>query len=83
MEHWKLKRENYDQLKHTLGNVTFLTGNDNKSASRKSFADKQKIFKDTHLGISEDLELIKEWKPKNIQERSTLLLSYFIQEWPE
>jgi len=83
MEHWKLKRENYDQLKHTLGNVTFLTGNDNKSASRKPFAEKQKIFKDTHLGISEDLELIKEWKPKNIQERSTLLLSYFIQEWPE
>ena len=83
MERWKLKRENYDQLKHTLGNVTFLTGNDNKSASRKSFADKQKIFKDTHLGLSEDLELIKEWKPKNIQERSTLLLSHFIQEWPE
>jgi uncharacterized protein with ParB-like and HNH nuclease domain len=83
METWKLKRENYEQLKHTLGNVTFLTGNDNKSASRKSFADKQIIFKDTHLGLNEDLEHLKEWKPKNIQDRSTLLLSYFIQEWPE
>jgi uncharacterized protein with ParB-like and HNH nuclease domain len=83
MDDWNLKRENYDQLKHTLGNVTFLTGTDNKSASRKSFSDKKKIFKDTHLGLNEDLELMREWKPKNIQDRSTLLLSYFIQEWPE
>lgn len=83
MDDWKLKRENYEQLKHTLGNVTFLTGADNKTASRKSFSEKKKIFKETHLGINEDLEIIKDWKPKNIQERSTLLLSYFIQEWPE
>ena len=83
MDDWKLKRENYEQLKHTLGNVTFLTGADNKTASRKSFSDKKKIFKETHLGVNEDLETIKDWKPKNIQERSTLLLSHFIQEWPE
>ena len=83
MDDWKLKRENYEQLKHTLGNVTFLTGADNKTASRKSFSEKKKIFKETHLGVNEDLETIKDWKPKNIQERSTLLLSYFIQEWPE
>ena len=80
---WHLSRENYEQLKHTLGNVTFLTGKDNKSASRKNFQEKKKIFKDTHLGLNEDLEQLKEWKPKNIQDRSTLLLSYFIQEWPE
>ena len=83
MKEWNLKSENYEQLKFTLGNVTFLTGTDNKSASRKSFEEKKKIFKQTHLGINEDLENLKVWKPKNIQDRSTLLLSYFIQEWPE
>ena len=83
LESNNLKRENYEQLKHTLGNVTFLTGTDNKTASRKSFSEKKDIFRKTHLGVNEDLELATEWKPKNIQDRSTLLLSYFIEEWPE
>jgi hypothetical protein len=83
MESNNLKRENYEQLKHTLGNVTFLTGTDNKTASRKSFSEKKDIFRKTYLGVNEDLELATDWKPKNIQDRSTLLLSYFIEEWPE
>jgi hypothetical protein len=80
---WNLGVENYEQLKYTLGNITFLTGTDNKRASQRPFAEKQKIFRDTHLGVNDELLSIKAWKPKNIQERSTVLLSYFCQEWPE
>jgi len=80
---WKLKPENYEQLKFTLGNITFLTGDDNKKAAQKPFAEKQTFFKNSYLGVNEDLLLLKSWKPKNIQERSTYLLSHFLDEWPE
>jgi uncharacterized protein with ParB-like and HNH nuclease domain len=80
---WKLKVENYEQLKFTLGNITFLTGTDNKIAAQKPFNQKQKIFKETHLGVNDDLLLLRGWKPKNIQDRSTFLLSHFLEEWPE
>ena len=80
---WKLKTENYEQLKFTLGNITFLTGTDNRTAAQKPFNEKQKIFKDTHLGVNDDLLQLRGWKPKNIQDRSTFLLSHFLEEWPE
>jgi hypothetical protein len=80
---WKFQRENYDPLKHTLGNVTALTGEGNKKAAQKSFKSKQDFFQRTHLGINEDLMDFKTWTPKNIQDRSSILLTYFLQEWPE
>jgi len=80
---WHFQRENYDSLKHTLGNVTALTGEGNKKAAQKSFKSKQEFFERTHLGINEDLMELKTWTPKNIQDRSSVLLTYFLQEWPE
>lgn len=80
---WGFEKSNYEPLKHTLGNVTALTSTGNKQASQRSFEEKKDIFKATRLGLSDDLLKLKFWRPKEIQDRSTLLLSYFIQEWPE
>ena len=55
----------------------------NKKAAQKSFKSKQEFFERTHLGINEDLMELKTWTPKNIQDRSSVLLTYFLQEWPE
>jgi|694.fasta_scaffold40101_1 hypothetical protein len=83
LKSWGVEPENYNQLKFTLGNITALSSRDNQLAGRESFKTKQDIFKSTHLGISEDLLNLRHWKPKNIQGRSSYLLSHFIQEWPE
>jgi len=76
-------KSNYDPLKFTLGNITALTGTGNKKAAQKSFKEKQELFESTKLGISEDLLQLRFWGPKEIQDRSSLMLTYFIQEWPE
>jgi len=80
---WKLSRENYDQLKWTLGNVTALTSKANQQAGQKSFSDKKVKFKESHLGINDDLLSKDRWTPKDILERSTVLLSLFVDEWPD
>jgi hypothetical protein len=80
---WKLSTDNYDPLKWTLGNITALTSKANQEAGQKSFSDKKIKFKDSHLGINEELVVKDRWTPKDILERSTTLLSTFIDEWPD
>jgi len=80
---WKLSKENYDQLKWTLGNVTALTSKANQQVGQKSFSDKKVKFKESHLGINEDFLVRDRWTPKDILERSTVLLSLFVDEWPD
>jgi hypothetical protein len=80
---WGFKRENYDPLKFTLGNITALTGTGNKKAAQKSFLQKKELFESSKLGVSESILDLKRWTPKEIQNRSTVLLTYFLQEWPE
>lgn len=80
---WGVSTDDYNQLKFTLGNATLLSSTDNQSVGRDPFRKKQDTFKDSHLGISEDLLRLRQWKPKNIQERGSYLLSHFIKEWPE
>jgi Protein of unknown function DUF262/Protein of unknown function (DUF1524) len=83
MKKWKIEREHYDQLKHTLGNVTALTSKANQQAGQKSFSDKKQKFKESHLGINDDLLDKEHWTPKDILARSSVLLSLFIDEWPD
>jgi len=83
IKEWKLEINNYEPLKYTLGNITALTSPGNLDASRKPFKVKKGIYKDTRLGLQDDLLKLKFWRPKEIQDRGSLLLTYFIQEWPE
>jgi hypothetical protein len=80
---WKYTKDNYDQLKFTLGNVTALTALANQQIGQKSFKDKKLKFQASHLGVNEDLCNKLKWTPKDIVERSTYLLSEFIEEWPD
>jgi len=80
---WKLSKDNYDQLKWTLGNVTALTAKANQQAGQRPFSEKKVKFKESHLGINDDLLDKERWTPKDILERSTVLLSLFIDEWPD
>lgn len=80
---WSLTKDNYDQLKFTLGNVTALTALANQQIGQKSFKDKKVKFQASHLGLNEDIQNKLKWTPKDIIERSTSLLSEFIAEWPD
>jgi len=80
---WSLTKDNYDQLKFTLGNVTALTALANQQIGQKSFKDKKIKFQASHLGLNEEIQNKLKWTPKDIIERSTSLLSEFIAEWPD
>jgi hypothetical protein len=80
---WSLTKDNYDQLKFTLGNVTALTALANQQIGQKSFKEKKLKFQASHLGLNEEIQNKLKWTPKDIIERSTSLLSEFIAEWPD
>lgn len=75
--------EHYSHLKFTLGKVTALTSKDNLGASQKSFGEKKGYFTSSHLGMNEPLLKKSKCLPRDIQFRSTELLSCVIDEWPE
>lgn len=83
LKNWNLNKDNYDELKFTLGNVTALTALANQQIGQKSFKDKKAKFQSSHLGLNEDIQKKLKWTPKDITERSTSLLSEFIAEWPD
>jgi hypothetical protein len=83
MKKWHMDRDHYEPLKHTLGNVTALTSKANQQAAQKSFIEKKKKFTESHLGINQDLLNLDKWTPKDIVDRGSVLVSFFIDEWPD
>ena len=79
---WGFKKDNYDELKFTLGNVTVITSTGNQNLGQKPFAEKKVKYKDTKLDINSGFTRLQKWTPKMIQDRSTELLSEILDTWP-
>jgi hypothetical protein len=79
---WDFKKDNYDELKFTLGNVTVITSTGNQNLGQKPFAEKKVKYKDTKLDINSGFARLQKWTPKMIQDRSTELLSEILDAWP-
>jgi uncharacterized protein with ParB-like and HNH nuclease domain len=80
---WSIPKDSYVDFIFTLGNVTLLSGSDNKSIQRASFSRKKEAYEKSGLKISQDMLRKQKWTPKEIKDRSSFLLSYFCDEWPE
>jgi uncharacterized protein with ParB-like and HNH nuclease domain len=80
---WGLQKDSYTEFIFTLGNVTLLSGSDNKGVGRDGFKKKKEAYVKSRLILSENLLNLQKWTPKEIKDRSSFLLSHFCDEWPE
>jgi hypothetical protein len=70
----------YEQLLHTLGNLT-LTGY-NVPMSNNSFAEKQTILADSHVELNKYFQGIATWNRDAINTRAEHLAEVALQVWP-
>lgn len=86
--HWPLQgnqdRQTRDNLIHTIGNLTLLTGSRNSSLADKPWSEKAKALqKKSSLSINRELfENYKTWDDEQIIERSKLLADRVVRLWP-
>lgn len=66
---------------HTLGNLT-LTGY-NQELGTKSFDEKKKLFKESHLEINKYFENVESWNEKEILKRTELLIERVKTIWKD
>jgi uncharacterized protein with ParB-like and HNH nuclease domain len=69
----------YDLLLHTLGNLTLTAYN--SELSNKSFAEKKKHFRGSHLELNRYFERLERWGPKEIEERAAHLAQQALEIW--
>lgn len=70
----------YEQLLHTLGNLT-LTGY-NVPMSNNSFAEKQKVLADSHVGLNKYFHGVTAWNRDAINARAEQLAEIALRVWP-
>lgn len=70
----------HQQFLHTLGNLT-LTGY-NSELSNLPFADKQKLYADSNVGLNAELAAAPVWNAAAIQERGSRLAQRVLERWP-
>ena len=92
-EHWPLPADidpevgamNRDRLKHTLGNLTLVTGKLNPSLSNAPWEEKKKALRD-HSVLRLNSLLLKqeldEWNEQTIEARTTELTKSLLDLWP-
>jgi uncharacterized protein with ParB-like and HNH nuclease domain len=87
IKNWKSDLKKMAPYLHTLGNLTVVTQEHNSKVGNKPLADKQEF--PTILGTSAPLRIhegwikSKQWTEKEIQKRTSDLLSYALLRWPE
>ena len=70
----------HEQLLHTLGNLT-LTGY-NSELSNSPFAQKQKHYADSNVGLNAEVAATPRWDAAAIRERGQRLAHRVIERWP-
>ena len=70
----------HQELLHTLGNLT-LTGY-NSELSNLPFAEKQKLYAESNVGLNAELVSVPVWDAAAIQERGIRLAHEVLRRWP-
>jgi len=82
---WKTLLSNdkdvYDELLHTLGNLT-LTGY-NPELSNKIFSDKKRILEESNLSLNRYFTVINSWNKEEIEKRADSLIKTILKIYPE
>lgn len=73
--------QSYDQLLHTLGNLTLLSGPNNSTNSNAPFDEKKKIYEQSNYSYTRALAKYNEWTSGQIQARAKNLAKEAIKIW--
>lgn len=80
---WKVKKEDMDARRYVLGNLTAVTGFDNKKNGKKPFAQKKQLVAQTaSLKLHDSFKYLNEWTPAQIDSRTTELAQAALARWP-
>ena len=80
---WKVSRDDMDAREYVLGNLTAVTGYDNKRNGTKPFIKKRDLIKGTaRLKLHDSFLRLQSWKPTQIDARSAVLAKAAVKRWP-
>ena len=83
LRRWGVDRDEMDSRKYALGNLTAVTGFDNRKNGKKRFTDKQTLLAATaDLKLHKSFQRLTHWTPERIDQRSTQLATVALQRWP-
>jgi hypothetical protein len=71
-----------EALKHSLGNLTLLTGSRNPSLGNLGFNAKHKAFEDSQLVLNHEIADVANWNEDSIRQRANRLADLAIAIWP-
>jgi hypothetical protein len=76
----------YDQETHfkyslLLGNLTIMNSSENKVAGQESFVDKKKIYAQSQIKLTNELNKYATWEPDDIQKRQDILGDLAVKRW--
>lgn len=66
---------------HRLGNLTFLTAEQNRAADACDWDDKRKIYAQSEFALTRELAGLKEWSPASIEDRTNRLSGMLFKSW--
>ena len=66
---------------HRLGNLTFLTGEQNRLADACDWSEKRKIYAQSSFALTRELAGISDWTPGAIEERTERLSRLLFNVW--
>ncbi len=72
--------EDHPQYLHTLGNLTLT--NYNSELSNEAFAEKKKLFADSHIEMNRYFDGIERWTAEEIERRAEALTDLALAIWP-
>lgn len=83
LQQWNVTREDMDSRRYTLGNLTAVTGFDNKKNGKRPFGQKKKLVADTaSLKLHDSFKSLNTWKPSQIDSRTAMLAQAALLRWP-
>ncbi len=63
-----------EPLKHNLGNLSFWAPTDNTKAGNDDFASKKKLYKESKVGLNQELATLAQFEPKELNDRESELV---------
>lgn len=84
-EEWKAHlgadwEEDHEQFLHTLGNLTLTSYN--PELSNAPFAEKRKLFAESHVELNRHLASLTQWTTQEIERRAEVLTELALSTWP-
>ena len=86
LEEWGWTEDDYEDLKHTWGNLVPLTGPANQEKGTMEFAEcKQLLLSEGNIIFKTTRQLFENhdaWTPGNVRERAEQLADFAVERWP-